>query len=121
MVWLRPADAVVVAAAAGLVLALGIALWRPPAPGEWVEIRSADDVVRIDLAGDTTLAVAGRLGDSVVEVAGGRARFAAAPCANRVCLAAGWLSRRDDFAACAPNGISLRLRATEPGYDAINY
>lgn len=118
---LRPADWVVVVAACALIGALAVVTWRPAAPAQWLEVRGPGGSQRIALDHDATVEVDGRIGTSTIEVAGGRARFAAAPCRNRVCIAAGWLARRDDFAACVPNGVSLRLATDGLRYDSINH
>lgn len=118
---LRPADWVVVIGACALVGALAVLTWRPAGPAQWLEVHSPSGTQRVVLDQDATITVAGRIGESVIEVAGGRARFVTAPCRNRVCIATGWLAGGDDFAACVPNGISLRLAVDGLRYDSINH
>lgn len=118
---LRTADWAVVIGACALVGALAVLTWRPAAPAHWIEIHGPAGMQRVALDQQATVAVAGRIGESVIEVADGRARFVAAPCRNRVCIATGWLTRRDDFAACVPNGISLRMAVDGLRYDSINH
>jgi hypothetical protein len=115
-----PADLVVVATAMLLVAAIAVLVWRPGAAPAWAEIRGTDLVMRVRLDQDGEHVVDGRLGASVIEVAGHRVRFAAAPCTNRVCIAAGWLRRTGDYAACAPNGVSVRV-TDGTAYDGIAY
>lgn len=118
---LRTADWVVVIGACALVGALAVLTWRPAGPAQWLEVHGPGGMQRVALEQDTTITVAGRIGDSAIEIADGRARFVAAPCRNRVCIATGWLERRDDFAACVPNGVSLRLAVDGLRYDSINH
>lgn len=118
---LRRADWVVVAAAAALVGAVTVSTWVPATAAHVVEIRGPDGVETYSLANDRRLRVAGFSGVSEIELVSGRARFIGAPCRNRVCIAAGWLAAGGDFAACAPNGVSILLRAGNERYDAINY
>lgn len=92
-----------------------------PAPAV-VEVRTAAGLVaRLPLDRDRTLRVDGPLGQSVVEVRGGRARFARAACTSRLCLAAGWLTRDGDTAACVPNRVYLRLRGGKHRFDSMNF
>lgn len=118
---LRPADWIIVAAAAALVGAVAVWTWSPSTAAHFVEIRSADETLTLPLAVDQRVTVEGFIGISEIELAGGRARFIGAPCQNRVCIAAGWLAVGGDFAACAPNGVSVLLRSGDERYDAINY
>lgn len=117
---LRPADWVVVAAAAVLIGALGVTTWAPSTAAHTIEIRSGDETITLPLTVQRVY-VRGFIGVSEIELSDGRARFVGAPCQNRVCIAAGWLRAGGDFAACAPNGVSVLLRANEERYDAINY
>ncbi|MEX0900665.1 MAG: NusG domain II-containing protein [Gammaproteobacteria bacterium] len=118
---LRPADWFVVAAAAALVGAVTVWTWTPTTPARVAEIRSPTGNVTLALTDNQHVSIEGFIGTSEIELVGGRARFAEAPCRNRVCIAAGWLAVGGDFAACAPNGVSILLRAGDERYDAINY
>lgn len=118
---LRPADWVVVVVAAALVGAAAVLAWTPASAAHVIEIRGPDRTVTLPLSNDQRVRVEGFVGDSTIEITEGRARFVDAPCRNRVCIAAGWLSAGGDFAACAPNGVSVLLRAGDESYDAINY
>ncbi len=118
---LRPADWVVVAAAAALVGAVTVWTWMPSTAAHVVEIRSPNGVQRFPIVENRHVRVEGFIGVSEIELRDGRARFARAPCRNRVCLAAGWLTAGGDFAACAPNGVSILLGSGDERYDAINY
>ncbi len=119
--WLRPADAVIVLLAVLAVGLLARALWQPSEPPQWVEIRTPTTTTKLDLTMDTEAIFPGTLGPSVILVEEGRARFSSSPCRNRVCIVSGWLRRTGDFAACIPNGVSIRIAARDDGYDSINY
>lgn len=109
----------VVALAVLAVAAVTAISWTPRVAAQVAEVRGPGGIQAFALDGDGVYPVAGKLGDSMIEVRAGHARFVEAPCRNRVCVATGWLSRSDDFAACAPNGVSLRLRGPGVRYDAI--
>lgn len=118
----RPADALVVAVAALLVGASWSALRTDRGPAEVAQVSAPGEPDRqLALAQDTTLAVRGRLGHSELEVRGGRVRFTDSPCAGRLCVHAGWLSRSGQVAACLPNGVVVEVRGGDRGFDAITY
>ncbi|MCA1799073.1 MAG: NusG domain II-containing protein [Xanthomonadaceae bacterium] len=116
---LRPADFAVVSLAVLFVAAVAVVSWAPRSAAQVAELRGPSGIQRIALDNDGVYPISGRLGESVVEVKDGNARFVDSPCRNRVCIAAGWLARSEDFAACAPNGVSMRLRGQGQRYDAI--
>ena len=116
---LRPADWAVVAVAAAAVGAFAIIAWTPDAPGTHAEVRGPGGAIRVDLARAQQVTVPGLAGDSVLEVADGRIRFRHSPCRNRVCIAAGWLAAAGEFAACAPNGVSVLVHGGGDAFDAI--
>lgn len=115
---LRAADWIVVVAAAFAVGAVAVLAWTAAA-GAVAEIRGPQGTVRVDLHRDARVTVPGLGGDSVLEVAGGRVRFVSSACRNRVCIAAGALSRAGAFAACVPNGVSVLVQGDGHGYDAV--
>lgn len=119
--WLRPADTIILLLAVTAVVVLARALWQPAEASRWVEVRTPTEMVKLDLRKDAEAAFPGTLGSSVIIVEDGRARFSSSPCRNRVCIVSGWLGRTGDFAACVPNGVSVRIAARDDGYDSINY
>lgn len=87
-----------------------------------VLITSLDHAPReLSLRQDTSLTIHGPLGDSVLEVRGGRVRFVASPCRGKQCVHSGWLSRVGDFAACLPNRVSVTLLGDTVTYDGVSY
>jgi hypothetical protein len=67
--------------------------------------------------------IPGPLGQTVVELSGGRARVISSPCANKTCIASGTIHRRGQWVACLPNGVSLTVEGenTEPDLDAAAF
>ncbi|MDD4263056.1 MAG: NusG domain II-containing protein [Firmicutes bacterium] len=49
----------------------------------------------------------GKLGITVVEIDGLRARVKSSPCPDQVCVQFGWLSLNSDFSACLPNSMMV--------------
>jgi hypothetical protein len=118
----RPADAIVVALAALLVGISWGTLWTGGGPAEFARISAPGVPDReVRLGHDHTLEVRGRLGDSRLEFRSGQVRFVDSPCAGRVCVHTGWLSRSGQVAACLPNGIVVELAGGEREFDAISF
>ncbi|MGB4812317.1 MAG: NusG domain II-containing protein [Methylophilaceae bacterium] len=63
----------------------------------------------------------GKLGDSVISIAQGQARFLSAPCHNQYCVHQGWLNLAGQAAICLPNQISLELLGENKPYDSLSY
>jgi len=95
----------------------------------WTGDRAERAVVRLDgrvlaefpLDRPRRFAVAGPLGETVIEVAPGRARVLSDPGTRQYCVRQGWLTRPNAIAICAPNHVSLSLSGGKPGHDSLNY
>ncbi len=119
---LRPGDVVVLVAASLLVGASWAALWSGGGPAEYAEISTPDAApLRLELAADTTVEIAGRLGVSTIEVRAGRVRFTDSPCVGRQCVHAGWLARTGQVAACLPNGVVVEVGGGRREFDAVTF
>lgn len=75
----------------------------------------------IDMRHDQTLTVHGAIGDSTLQVVGGRLRFTASPCSNKLCIHSGWIKYGGEAVACLPNRLSVQLARSDDGFDAINF
>ncbi len=113
-----------------LVLLLAIALlpvlytkyWGAGGPADRARIAANGQApLEIPLSRNQQLHIHGPLGDSVLEVKDGRARFLSSPCPGQQCVHSGWLARAGDLAACLPNGITLSLQGARPRFDSINF
>lgn len=62
----------------------------------------------------------GPLGDSIIEIHDGKARFAHAPCHNQYCVHQGWLKHAGQLAVCLPNQVTLQLLG-EKSFDSLSY
>ena len=97
-------------------------LWAGNEHADYVQIQAGnDEPLTGELSRDRTLHVHGPLGDSVIEVRQGRARFVRSPCRGQVCVQTGWLQASGEIAACLPNRISLTLHGQHPRFDAVNF
>ena len=119
---LRPADLVVIVAAALLVGASWAALWSGGGAAEYAEVSApGTPPQRLALAADARIEVAGRLGASHIEVRDGRVRFTDSPCVGRQCVHAGWLARSGQVAACLPNGVVVEVGGGRREFDAVSF
>jgi len=55
-----------------------------------------------------------------VEIVGGRARVAASPCRDQLCVHAGWLEKPGDIAVCLPQRVIVELRGAKE-VDGVAY
>lgn len=75
-----------------------------------------------DLARDTVFSARGRLGDTVIEVRGGKARILESPCPRKICRHQGAVSSFGGALVCIPNRVTVtvEVRGTaERGVDGV--
>lgn len=123
---LRPLDGLLWATAIAALVCLYLWLWRPAGPANELQVMVDNQLVqRLSLAENQQQTIQGVLGDSIIEVREGKARFVQSPCRNQVCVHHGWASHRGDLLACLPNRIALVLAgdaaAPAADIDAINF
>lgn len=100
-------------------------LWQTQwntAPASRVEI-SVDDHVygTYSLQQARKIHVHGKLGEAVVHIANGKARFVHSPCKRKYCVHHGWLKNAGHVAMCLPNRVVLTLIGETPLFDTLNY
>ena len=101
---------------------LYIALWTAAGAADYLQIQVGNsESLTEDLSRDRSLHIHGPLGDSIIAINQGRARFLSSPCRGQVCVQTGWLQTTGSIAACLPNRISLTLLGQHPRFDAINF
>lgn len=112
----------------GLVF-LGIGVVGISFPLLWAGGKAERAVVRLDgkvvaefpLTAPRRFAVTGPLGETLIEVAPGRARVLSDPGPRQYCVQQGWLTRPSAIAICAPNHVSLSLSGKDASHDSLNY
>ncbi len=95
----------------------------------WSGGRAELAVIRLDgkvvaefpLSAPRRHAVAGPLGETVIEIVPGRARVLSDPGPRQYCVQQGWLTRPNAIAICAPNHVSLSLSGRDSSHDSLNY
>ena len=92
------------------------------APASQLKIRQGNLVVGIyDLNQTRELHIKGPLGESIIVINNGQARFKQSPCPNQYCVHQGWLSHAGQVAICLPNQVSLQLMGAKSKYDSLSY
>ncbi len=87
-----------------------------------VQIRLGDKIyATYSLNQQREIHIHGKLGDSVIIIAQGKARFVKSPCHTQYCVHQGWLTRAGQAAICLPNQVSLELLGKAKLYDSLNY
>ncbi len=111
------------------ILLLGAAAVALAFPLFWTGGQAERAVIRLDgrivaeypLTASLRHTVHGPIGETVIEIAPGRARVLSDPGPRQYCVQQGWLSRPNAIAICAPNHVSLSLSGREPSHDSLNY
>jgi hypothetical protein len=70
---------------------------------------------------DQAIQVAGKLGNSIIEIHNGKVRFSHSPCNSKVCILSGWHQHSGDHIVCLPNKVSVSLLSQEDRFDGINF
>lgn len=71
---------------------------------EYVYPLDRDDIIHIQ----------GLEGVTEIKIQQGQASYTDSPCANKTCMAAPPVHRNGDWSACLPNGIFMRVEASQP-------
>ena len=85
------------------------------------DIEGVDQEWILPLDKPATLNVAGPLGDTLIQVADGSIRVVDSPCAEKICIKTGRVSRSGQWIACLPNRVFIRIRAKKAEADAYSY
>jgi hypothetical protein len=118
---LRPGDWATALIAAALVAAAFPLLWSAGKAERAVVRFDGRVLAEFPLTTARRYTVQGPLGETLIEIAPGRARVLADPGPRQYCVQQGWLTRPNAIAICAPNHVSLSLSGRDPSHDSINY
>jgi hypothetical protein len=75
---------------------------------------------RLDLSRDVWRTVQGPLGETVIQVRGGRVRIADSPCPHKICVRTGWVDQAGRMIVCLPNRVVVRVEGAA-GMDAVSW
>ena len=56
-----------------------------------------------------TVRIRGPLGETIIEIGGGKAAVADSPCPDKLCVNAGPVSAPGQWVACLPNAVMIRI------------
>lgn len=118
---LRPGDWATLLFGAAAVAASFPLLWSGGKAERAVIRLDGRVVAEFPLSAPHRYAVKGPLGETVIEIAPGRARVLSDPGPRQYCVQQGWLARPNAIAICAPNHVSLSLSGRDPSHDSLNY
>jgi hypothetical protein len=91
-------------------------------PGQQLVILTEQGTPQVlPLHPDQDLHIQGTLGESVIRIEQGRARFVASACSNKVCIQRGWIGASGETSACLPNRVSIQVLGREARFDAVNF
>lgn len=65
--------------------------------------------------------ITGPLGESIVEVRSGEVSMAFSPCANKLCIHMGKISRSGESILCVPNKVSVIISSRNTEMDGLSY
>ena len=105
----RPLDLVIIALVIGLTVFSGFAIYGNRGKSARLVIEGPSGRWLYPLDRDVTVPITGPLGDTVVEIKGGKARIARSPCPNQTCVAAPAIDRPGEWNACLPNEVIIRV------------
>lgn len=67
------------------------------------------------------VAIPGPLGESIIEVRSGKVFMVSSPCANKLCIHMGKISRSGESIVCVPNKVSVIVSSTDTEIDGVSY
>lgn len=118
----KPFDFLAFAAAVLVVIAFSLYAYGDRQQGSQVRVETEDASFIYPLNENREFDVEGPLGHTHVEIEDGKVRVTESPCREKICIAAGWVSRADEWIACLPNRVFLRVQGgEETGVDAQTF
>ncbi|MDR2078143.1 MAG: NusG domain II-containing protein [Treponema sp.] len=103
----KPLDFFSIGLSAALTVLSAVMVYGRPQDASRVVVQGAGKAWVFPLDAEETLTVSGPIGDTVVEISGGRSRVRSSPCTNQTCVASGHIYRQGQWAACLPNKVFL--------------
>jgi len=116
-------DIFVLAMALIFLVILYVVFWRASShTGEHIHIVTQGGAVeKLSLLQNREVTIEGQLGNSRLQIEGGRVRFLDSPCANKLCVHQGWASLSGELIACLPNRISVSIEGQNSHFDTVNF
>jgi len=120
---IRKGDLLILVFAFCFVLVLYSIFWTTNNnAGQFLHIVNGQhETQKISLFQNQEIEIKGSLGNSRLQIEGGRVRFIESPCANKLCIHQGWVNFSGEILACLPNKISVSLVGKQSPFDTINF
>jgi hypothetical protein len=120
---LRIFDYVAFVVSLSVVAVVGVYAYGGSNGASQVSVQTDEGEFLYPLDQDRTVDVSGPLGTTVIEIHDGAVHVHDSPCRDKICVAAGWLDRSGEWAACLPNRVFIRVEgdSEEEAIDALAY
>jgi hypothetical protein len=113
--FLKPLDFLIIGISSVLTALLAFSVYGRSQDAARVILRGEGKTWVFPLDAEERIRVPGPLGETVVEISGGRSRVLSSPCANQTCVAAGQVYRQGQWTACLPNRVFVYIEGSGEG------
>ncbi len=107
---LRVLDYVIILVAVAITVATAVFLYGGGASALQVVVEGSGKTWIFPLGAEETLQVPGPIGTTVVRIHEKQAWIESSPCRDKLCVAAGKINRSDQWVACLPNKVFVRIK-----------
>lgn len=77
-----------------------------------IHVRSGGKQWIYDLSVDRMATFSGPVGETTIEIKGGKVHVLSSDCRNKVCIAAGWISKTGQWIICLPNDVFVSIEGS---------
>jgi hypothetical protein len=109
----KPLDVAVILLSLAVVAAFSVRAYGGGSDAAQVVIEASGTRFRFPISVDRVERIAGPRGETVIQISGGTVRVLDSPCPDKICVAAGAISRPGQFIACLPNRVSITLEGRD--------
>lgn len=117
---LKPLDFFSIGLSAALAVLSALMVYGRPRDASRVVVQGEGKTWVFPLDAEETLTVPGPIGDTMVEISGGRSRVLSSPCINQTCVASGHIHRQGQWTACLPNKVFLYVEGIGNDADVLD-
>jgi len=121
---MRLADYFVVFIAVAVCAASAFFVYGGAAEESTVLIEAQGESWEYPISANEEIHVKGVLGDTVIEIKDKKTHIISSPCQNKLCIAAGHISKAGEFLACLPNRVIVTIKGKKGaanGLDAVTW
>jgi len=116
----KPADLAVLAVVLAATVAAALLVYAQPHDRLQLEIEAPGGKWLYPLTDNREVAIAGPLGDTLIQIVDGQARIIDSPCPNKTCIAHPPIANQGDWNACLPNRVIIRVTGVTAGLGQID-